>query len=419
MAEDFVLGDDSISTPVAFSPEVVKAQDAIVQSSIGSIAKAGIITDEDKKKVQKKAAEKAAIAAVKPISEEDEINSLAMDFNDFIQDKVDIDNDGGGDYERLPTGIDILDAIAGGGFGVGTFGQIAGPPGTFKSALLAQIIGHNQKRLKGRMTTSYHDAEVAMSKERLANLGVTRPQLEPYTDITVENIFKTIEATCAFKVLKGLDIPSIVGWDSIANTGTEKDRTTDDINQTIGLKARLLSQLFPRYLSRMRQNKVTLLAVNQLREKLEMGQFAPAADLQHMGNKDIPGGQSVKYNAFHLLMLKNRGDLKFEMYGFNGVKLEAFFVKNKFFRPNIPVMLLVDFNVGISNFWTNYNFLVDNKKIASGAWNTIITIPEVKFRTKDAKDMYDTDEKFRNEFDKNVKETIQQVILSKGVQAPT
>ena len=415
MGEDFSLGDDvtigDSDSAAPFSPAVVKAQDEIVQSSMASIENAGKITEADKKKYQKK--QVAPTAA--PRTEEEEIAQMAMDLNDFIQDKVEINNDDGGIIDKLPTGIDVLDAIAGGGFGVGTFGQICGSPGTFKSALLAQIIAQSQKKYKGRLLTTYSDSEVAMSKERLAMMGVTRPQIEPYTDVTVENVFKTIEAVCAFKQLKGInEIPSIVAWDSIANTSTEKERTTDNLNDTIGLKARLLSGLFPRYLPKMKQNKITLLAVNQLREKLAMGMFAPPADLQHMGNKDIPGGQSVKFNAFHLLMLRNRGDLKFEQYGFNGIKLEAFFVKNKFFRPNIPVTLLVDFNTGISNFWTNYNFLVDNKKMQSGAWNLLLTIPEKKFRTKDALELYNTDEVFRNEFDKQVKETIQQVILSRG-----
>ena len=401
-AEDFVLGDDTVLT----TKELVDKADKLVKESVEEIKKAGEITEADKKKLSKKNVAK---------DETDEINQLASDFSDFINSKVEIDNEGGGTIERLPTGIDLLDAIAGGGFGLGTFSMIVGNPGTFKSALLALIIAASQRKFKGRLTSTYHDAEVAMSKERLASMGVVLPKLEPYTDVTIENIFKTIEAVCAFKREKNtINIPSIVAWDSIANTETAKARTTDDINATIGLKARMLSQLFPRYLPKMKDHNVSLIAVNQLREKLDMGQFAQPSDLQHMGNKDIPGGQAVKFNAFHLLFLRNRGDLKFDQYGFNGIRLEAFFVKNKFFRPNIPVMLLVDFNTGISNFWTNYNFLVTCKRIDAGAWNTLITIPEKKFRTKDALELYNTDVKFKAEFDKEVKESIQREILSKG-----
>ena len=406
--DDFVLGDE----PIAQAAEVIKKQDDLVKETINEIEKAGKITEEDKKKLNKKIIVK---------NEKEETDELFTSFSEFINSKVEIDNDGGGTIEKIPTGVDLLDAIAGGGFGVGVFSLICGSPGTFKSALLSQIIASGQKKFNGRMLTTYHDSEVAMTKQRLMNMGVTRPAIEPYTDVTVESIFKTIAAISAFKEERKLkDIPSILAWDSIANTETAKARTTDDINATIGLKARMLSQLFPRYLQIMKQYKISMIAINQLREKLDMGAFSAPSDLQHMGNKDIPGGQAVKFNAFHLLFLRNRGDLKFEQYGFNGIKLEAFFIKNKFFRPNIPVTLLVDFNTGISNFWTNYNFLVDNSKMQAGAWNFMVSIPEKKFRTKDAFELYKTDQVFKEKFDKEVKETINQQIINKtAVVAPT
>jgi RecA/RadA recombinase len=412
MAEDtFSLGDDAVLNPKEVNDKTQK----MIIDSVEEIKKAGEITEKDRAKIQK------AQAAPKAKSEAEEILQLSNDLSDFLADKVDINNDDGGLIEKFPSEIDLLDAIAGGGFGIGTFSMIVGAPGSFKSALLAQIIAAGQKKFIGRMLATYHDAEVAMSKQRLMNMGVVNPPVEPYTDVTIENIFKTIEAVCAFKELRELKaLPSIVAWDSIANTETAKARTTDDINATIGLKARMLSQLFPRYLPKMKQYKISLIAINQLREKLEMGMFSPPADLQHMGNKEIPGGQAVKFNAFHLLYLKNRGDLKFEQYGFNGIKLEAVFIKNKFFRPNVPVTLLVDFNKGISNFWTNYNFLVDCKKIQAGAWNFLLSIPEKKFRTKDVLELYKTDAKFKTEFDKCVKESIKTEIIDKaaGITTP-
>ena len=144
-----------------------------------------------------------------------------------------------------------------------------------------------------------------------------------------------------------------------------------------------------------------------------MGQYAPAADLKYMGDKEMPGGQAIKFNAFHLVFLKNLGDIKYEMYGFNGVILEAKCIKNKFFAPNIPIKMIVDFNTGISNFWTNYAFLVDKNKIQSGAWNFLVSIPEVKFRTKDTLENYNTNPKFKEMFDKEVKDTIKIEILDK------
>ena len=56
---------------------------------------------------------------------------LYMEFNSFLEDKTDIKSDKG-IKDTLPTGIDLLDTIMGGGFAVGTMGVITGNPGSGK-----------------------------------------------------------------------------------------------------------------------------------------------------------------------------------------------------------------------------------------------------------------------------------------------
>ena len=88
-------------------------------------------------------------------------------------------------------------------------------------------------------------------------------------------------------------------------------------------------------------------------------------------------------------------------------------VKNKLFPPNIEIEILGSFNTGFSNFWTNYQFLIDNKRLNSGAWNYLVSFPEKKFRTKDAENLYNTDEEFKQKFDEAAKELIQTEIIDK------
>ena len=364
------------------------------------------VTEEDKENAVERELQTLTL------DEEKLAEELQTDLQNFISDKVDIDT-GQGDIERLPTGIDLLDAILGGGFGLGTFSQIIGNPGTFKSALLAQIIAQAQKKYKGKLLAAYYDSETSMTTDRLAQMGVVNPKIKPYDDkVTIEKIFKTIEAFSAFKQLRNLDFPGIVAWDSIANTSCEKEFTTDDVNSTIGLKARILAGVLPRYVSKLKENRISLIAINQLREKLDMGAYGTPNDLRWMGNRNIPGGQAIKFNAFHILYLKAKSDLKPEQYGFTGLKMEAKCIKNKFEQPNIVVPLVVDFKYGVSNFWSNYNYLADVKRIHAGAWNYLKTMSDKKFRTKDAKDLYDNDEDFRVEFDKQVKEAIENDLLT-------
>lgn len=323
--------------------------------------------------------------------------------------------------QTIPTGIDLVDAILGGGFVVGGLGIIVGQPGSGKSMLAIQTMGQGQIKCKGKMLGGFLDSEEATTSIRLANLGVRYPKMKPYTDVTVEKVFKFLEGLSVFKDKKGIvDDPSVVVWDSIANTLSQKEREVDDPNSVIGYKARLLSILIPKYVSICAKHNICFLAVNQLRDVLAMGQFAPAKDLKFMSStKDMPGGNILKYNAFQLLEMKVKtaisptGAEKSDNYGFEGIICKVKCVKNKLFSPNVEIEIVGSFTTGFSNFWTNYNFLKQTKRLNAGAWNYLITLPDKKFRTKDAPDLYKNDEDFRIAFDAAKDEAIQTEIIDK------
>jgi RecA/RadA recombinase len=277
-----------------------------------------------------------------------------------------------------------------------------------------QTMGNVQRKYKTPFT-AFLDSEEATTVKRLSKLGVNSPAVKPYTDITIEKIFKFLEGLCIFKEEKNMiDIPAIVVWDSIANTLSQKERETEDINSVIGYKARLLSILVPKYISKLANYNICLLAVNQLRDNLAMGQFAPAPDLKFMtSSKQMPGGNVLKFNAFHLVEMKVKSALKPEKYGFEGIISRAKCVKNKLFRPNVEVEIVGDFTHGFTNFWTNYNFLVETKRMKTGAWNYLINLPESKFRTKEAINLYKTDKKFKEAFDEAASDAIKIDIIEK------
>jgi len=273
--------------------------------------------------------------------------------------------------------------------------------------LAIQTLGQGQQQYKGNMLGAFLDSEEATTQIRLANLGVRYPKIKPYSDITVEKVFKFIEGMCVFKQEKGIvDTPSAVIWDSIANTLSQAEIT--------------LSLLIPKYVAKCAQNNIALIAVNQLRDVISMGQFGAPRDLKFMSStKDMPGGTILKYNAFHLLEMKVKSAIApgatedSAKYGFEGVICKVKCVKNKLFPPNIEVELVGSFVSGFSNFWTNYNFLKNTKRLNSGAWNYLVTLPEKKFRTKDAPTMYKTDQDFRTAFKAAVKEAINTEIIDK------
>ena len=276
--------------------------------------------------------------------------------------------------------------------------------------LAIQTIANAQK-LKKNPLILYLDSEESVSKYRLYTLGVRNPTIKPYTSLTVEKVFKLIEALCVFKENENIKDPSFIVWDSIANTLSEKEMIADDPNSVIGYRSRLFSILIPKYVQKCSSHNITIIAINQLRDKIQIGPYGAPADLKFLSHdKVMPGGNVLQFNIFHLLEMKSKSIIKEEQYGFSGVSCEIKAVKNKLFPPNIPVVIAGNFVTGFDNFCTNYMFLASNKFLQTGAWNYLKSYPTKKFRTKDARSIYESDLSFKQAFDEAVKEALKVVI---------
>lgn len=344
---------------------------------------------------------------------DDETKSLYAEFSGIlaVEENVKTENVV---KQVIPTGIKLLDATLGGGFAVGALSVVVGNPGSGKSMLAMQAAGRAQLKFKNSIVM-FLDSEESTTTQRLSDLGVRYPEIVPYGEMTVEKVFRIIEKLCIFKNEKNMiDIPSVVIWDSIANTLSEKEMTITDPNQAIGYKARVLTQLLPQYISKCSKYGIALVAVNQLRDVIAMGPYSAPRDLKMMSShKDMPGGNSLKFNAFQLVEMKPKSVLDESKFGFDGIMARCKCAKNKLFRPNIEVDIIGNFTHGFSNFWSSYNFLVDTKRLQSGAWNKLVNCPEIKFRTKDALEKYRTDKIFRTAFDKEVDDAIKVEITDK------
>lgn len=381
------------------------------------------ITEDDIKKYKKSKSKKDIPTSDEIIEMNDkevidnsnlEIQELYFEFSSFVQNKTGIVADTGV-KNTITTGIDLLDAVLGGGFAIGTMGMIVGFPGCGKSMLAMQTIGSGQLKYKGNLLAAYLDSEEATTTIRLSNLGVRYPKIRPYTNITIEKTFKFIEGLCSFKELKDItDQPSIVVLDSLANTLSEKEREATDINSVIGYKSRLLSILIPKYISKFGQYNILFLVVNQLRDSIKIGPFHEAKELNFMRQgKTIPGGNTARFNTFQLVDMKVKSTLEKSKYGFDGIMCEIKLIKNKLFTPNIKIAIVGNFVTGFSNFWTNYVFLSENKRLNTGAWNYLTSYPNKKFRTIEAENLYYTDGEFKEAFDKEIEDCINVEIKEK------
>lgn len=397
--------------------EIVELDTEELDSLVKSGPKA---PDEPKKKARKVKEKKLQTSEYSKHSftdnETSEASNLMDNLTSFLSKEAKI-NPGSGVNSTVPSGIDLLDCLLGGGFCT-SLSQVVGLPGSGKSSLAARAIATGQRKWPGKFIGVYIDSEESATTERLAELGITCPKIKPYRENTVEIVFRIIESICAFKDKNPelVDYPSIIVWDSIANTLPEKAMTDASHHSTVGLKAAMLAFLLPRYTEKLNKYNIALIGINQLRDKIEMGVMPTAPDLRFLPHNKIPGGQSLNYNTIQLVWCRQAAQMKEDSYGFKGIKVLCKTIKNKLFTPNIEFNLVFTFKNGFSNFWTNYELLKDHNRLsASAGWVKLEGYDNKtsKFRVKDTQKKYKEDEEFKKAWNKNVNDVIKCEYLDK------
>lgn len=319
----------------------------------------------------------------------------------------------------IPTGIDILDAVLGGGICM-KFNLVFGPPGGGKSSILCKTISNAQRIWGDKFISLYLDSEESMTKERLMQLGVNNPPIVPIIGITIEKVFKIIDQICAFKE-KNKDtiaIPTIVAWDSYASTLTESMVDSDERNNMMAAqKAAIMAFYLPKYITKMNKYNICLFTANQIRDDLKTDKYdsTPTA-MNFVKSGTVPGGKAVAHlntQAIELYQFGSKDEIE-KTLGFKGIKVRLNCVRNKYFSPNIPIELIFSFANGYSNFWSNAMMLKEFKYIeTSGAWTVLKSHPVKKFYMKELIKLCSEDDDFKNAFKKDVKECIQKNYVDK------
>ena len=336
-------------------------------------------------------------------------NPISAAFASFLSNN-DIESSLTDDIVKIPSGIDLLDSITDGGIPC-KFSMYIGKPGSGKSTLLASFIKSGQKIWGEKFIAVYADSEESMSQKRLKELGCIYP-VHIVNGLTVEKLFKCVEQVCAFKSSQPelMEIPSIIIWDSIANTQTSDMLDSDELSNTDGARrANVLARLIPKYIDKLVKYNIALVAVNQLRQKLNMTGMPAAADMRFMKqDQTLPGGQTVNFNAYQLFEVEQGPSYANDPYGYTMSPVKVRAIKNKASSPNIPITINFNATLGFSNFWTNYEFLKTRKYIDAGASCRLKSYPTKSFRQKQASNIYTEDADFRAAFDADLKNAIEE-----------
>lgn len=305
----------------------------------------------------------------------------------------------------IPTGIDLLDYVMGGGVPLGKIGLITGAPGGGKSTLAAQYIVGFQKHNPDSLAF-YIDTEQGMSFERLSVLGCDKDRTVLLNAVTVEDVYTMTSKIIEQKILeKQKEVPYIVIWDSESATPTRKMLSATDSSQVMGEKSRTYQFVLNKLIPVLAVSNTTFIIISQLRNKIELSPYAPKkAELSNMGTQKITGGNAAEFLPFQLAFVNGKGEINLEKKDescmpIKGKANEIKFIKNKNFTPLIPIELVINYDSGYSDFWTKARLLRKTKAFKPGSWCAFPEKSDIKFRWVEIKEVYDTNPEFKDVFD--------------------
>lgn len=246
-----------------------------------------------------------------------------------------------------------------------------------------------------------------------------------------ELIEKLIEAKNAFEQKTGKEFFVGVVWDSIPSTPSDKAEAAEDVNKVIGLRARQLSFCLEKYNPMLKLNKISMIAIDQVRADIKIdGPYA--AQEKSVGNfknmKTATNIYALQHNVQQWLFFSKKAEItETEGMGINGWYLDVFTEKNKLAPSKFWVTCVFDTMNGIDKFWSEYVFLAEptptenkvfvrkNKKlpfplcITKSGNQVQLNVknpddPSIEYKSqnffrRDAKKKYETDSEFKQWFD--------------------
>lgn len=199
----------------------------------------------------------------------DIVNSLNKEFKGsvFVLGKDNVTSD---IKTYISTGSTLMDVFisnrVNGGVPAGRIVEIFGPESSGKTLIAMHMLADTQR--KGGIPI-FIDSENTADIDFMTRIGVDPSKLIYIRVPTVEKVFRMMDSIIdSIRNNESRDKPITIVWDSIAATPTEEQVNKDYGEKTMAVKARLLSEGFPKLVDVLGKNSVTLVLLNQLRANM-------------------------------------------------------------------------------------------------------------------------------------------------------
>ena len=291
----------------------------------------------------------------------------------------------------ISTGSTLLDFVISnrknGGIPARRITEICGNEATGKSLIAYQILANTQKM--GGVAV-YIDTERAANKEFLTRMGIEWNKLIYARPACIEDVFDYIEKIITITRLKIPDknVPVVIVWDSVAATPAKAALEINYADQRMALEPRVMSACLRKSAEALDEGGVTLVCVNQLRQKIGV----------MFGDPDIaPHGKALPFYAS--VRIKMSGTKKIvdkDSERTVGIAATAKVFKNKVGPNHREACFPLRYDFGVENEQSILDYLFDTGIVTGSAWKIIeINGKEYKFQTSGWKELMANND-FRN-----------------------
>jgi recombination protein RecA len=253
--------------------------------------------------------------------------------------------------DSTPSGSLLLNKALGiGGYPIGRIMEIYGPESSGKTTLALHAIAELQKN---NGIAAFIDAENAIDIEYAKNLGVDTKHLILSQPDSGEQALEIAD------VLARSGVVDMIVVDSVAALVPQVELDGEMNDMTIGAQARLMSKALRKLAAILNHQDVTIIFINQLREKVGIIYGSPEVTT---GGRALKFYASVRIDIRKIDFIKKGTDIV-------GIKSRVKIIKNKVAPPFKQVELEIIYGKGISMLSELIDLAVEaNIIIKNGSW---------------------------------------------------